>query len=575
MIKLRLLEAIKYEKYADVLTQEFFDWFLEIDPTKDKKYAQWIIFWFMKKFKKYIDGSIERYKKALEFIYKNKVQKPNEEELNNLEYPLDFKKINYIRKNVLLQNPQLNEELRLFLWEDYSKITEDLKKYDLLKNKNVLPVEQKNIMNIKGFQDLWELVDSYEEQLNALEMEALGKDDYEKLYEDKEWLVVIPKTEEASCKYGANTRWCTAGKENNYFKYYTQERYPNSELIIIIQKGVTKWQLHFASNQWKDIKDYEIEDREEFRKSLPEKVKEAIYHRSGNILFLKNYAKYLYTIATNKEKCLDVMSVVGGDDLMGAWQSDPSDERSNYPFSKELLEHGLTYYVSENASFDDYSYDYGYQHPEDYITEEPENKPESEECPYCEGAGYAFPNSLPTHVYKSIENGENEFTNSKLNPEEQKRFLSYYEPTMRNGQIYNYELTGEDEELNQKLQHKCKSCNGTGKERLELDAEWYSEEQREQAGEDAMYQAQENNIRESLGNFSSFRSAEREYGSSGLEDILDKVLEAYKDNTEKYQNDFAMMVDGILQTDEDINNPSQKFYDKVSMYVKEEVEQEI
>jgi hypothetical protein len=48
--------------------------------------------------------------------------------------------------------------------------------------------------------------------------------DATKIYEDKDLLVIQANTWEASCKYGAGTKWCTAGKDtpSNWERYYNQ-----------------------------------------------------------------------------------------------------------------------------------------------------------------------------------------------------------------------------------------------------------------------------------------------------------------------------------------------------------------
>ena len=56
---------------------------------------------------------------------------------------------------------------------------------------------------------------SYEELKKDLDMVISGRKekDATKIYEDKDLLVVQANTWEASCKYGAGTKWCTAGKD--------------------------------------------------------------------------------------------------------------------------------------------------------------------------------------------------------------------------------------------------------------------------------------------------------------------------------------------------------------------------
>lgn len=54
-----------------------------------------------------------------------------------------------------------------------------------------------------------------------------------KLYEDTDWLLIVPLTYEASCKYGANTQWCVASRDTKvHFKSYTS----TGLLIYLIHK---------------------------------------------------------------------------------------------------------------------------------------------------------------------------------------------------------------------------------------------------------------------------------------------------------------------------------------------------
>lgn len=55
----------------------------------------------------------------------------------------------------------------------------------------------------------------------------------DKIYEDKDWLVVRPKTWESSCAYGAGTRWCTTSKDTSrHFKRETERKL----LVYVINK---------------------------------------------------------------------------------------------------------------------------------------------------------------------------------------------------------------------------------------------------------------------------------------------------------------------------------------------------
>ena len=75
----------------------------------------------------------------------------------------------------------------------------------------------------------------------------------DKIYEDGNWLVVRPKTYEASCHYGAGTRWCTTSKEtSNHFVRETDGKF----LIYVINKKLNSdhnnykvaWQIPYTKN---------------------------------------------------------------------------------------------------------------------------------------------------------------------------------------------------------------------------------------------------------------------------------------------------------------------------------------
>lgn len=86
-----------------------------------------------------------------------------------------------------------------------------------------------DINKLRDFQEIEKIV-------NLISLKNLGKE-YSKQVsvelETEKWLVVRPLTYEASLKYGASTRWCTAAKHNpNQFFRYTE----NGVLIYCINR---------------------------------------------------------------------------------------------------------------------------------------------------------------------------------------------------------------------------------------------------------------------------------------------------------------------------------------------------
>lgn len=123
-------------------------------------------------------------------------------------------------------------------------------------------IEKKDINQYHSVGELYQVIKPFAEDPN----QATSKTDAnrkakeegaEKFYEDDTWLVVIPKTEEASCLYGKGTMWCTAATEGeNMFNVYDGK----GKLYININKGNNrKYQFHFESGQFMDEEDDGIE----------------------------------------------------------------------------------------------------------------------------------------------------------------------------------------------------------------------------------------------------------------------------------------------------------------------------
>jgi len=148
------------------------------------------------------------------------------------------------------QNPSLIND---------TSITVMLDKFNQLKNKRILSDNQVDIMRIPNIQSLKEIVDKYSlsDIKSKQDLKKEEKSNIKKLYDDSEWLLLIPLTHKASCVYGANTKWCTAGKNSeDTFNDYSDE----GSLYILINKNThKKWQFHPASGSYKNELDKDIE----------------------------------------------------------------------------------------------------------------------------------------------------------------------------------------------------------------------------------------------------------------------------------------------------------------------------
>ena len=113
--------------------------------------------------------------------------------------------------------------------DEIDRLVEALKFFDI-HNKKYKYQEFKKYVDNDLFYFLKE-TDEIREQFNKKK----GEKEVEKIYENDRILVVRPKTYEASCVYGAGTRWCTSSKSTStHFDNYNE----TGSLYYFITKGV-------------------------------------------------------------------------------------------------------------------------------------------------------------------------------------------------------------------------------------------------------------------------------------------------------------------------------------------------
>ena len=150
----------------------------------------------------------------------------------------------------------MNRQLKI---EDLYKATEYLQYF--IKYYNIIQV--KDINKYKSLQDLYNVVSQYMNNDNIATSKSDEvrkiKEGAEKVYEDSEWLVIIPHTQEASCYYGKGTQWCTAAEySHNMFDNYNNQ----GPLYINIDKvNNLKYQFHFETDSFMDENDNPIEGK--------------------------------------------------------------------------------------------------------------------------------------------------------------------------------------------------------------------------------------------------------------------------------------------------------------------------
>lgn len=147
-------------------------------------------------------------------------------------------------------------------FEDLERTAQNLVDFERVKAR--MPVEQRDILKYKTPHDLYLNIEPYLKQLTqgevAREYDQKMQKEAKVVYNDAEYKILIPLTQEASCYYGRNTQWCTAATVGtNYFDSYNRR----GPLYIILQKATnTRWQFQLESESYMDERDRPVNIRQ-------------------------------------------------------------------------------------------------------------------------------------------------------------------------------------------------------------------------------------------------------------------------------------------------------------------------
>jgi len=203
-----------------------------------------------------------------------------------------------------------NEELMFHLHKTYNipeKQLRDMSSYDLrymatlldfipYQIREMMPkftdyverglIENKDLTSYKGIEDMLR-------QMSIAELKSVNKElakQIHKVYEDEEWLVLRPLSREASLKYGAGTKWCTASTDDDW-PYY---RYTRRGILVYTMSKKTGQKVA----TFKNIKDEhelsfwnEVDTRiDSYEADLPKFIMEIIFTELKSTLTNENMA---------------------------------------------------------------------------------------------------------------------------------------------------------------------------------------------------------------------------------------------------------------------------------------------
>lgn len=172
-----------------------------------------------------------------EDLKKKYSSKFNEEDLDFILNISDLIEFNHKYTDFVLKNTDGDGELNTDELEELIGLIKDFDKYQ-----SQFP--KKDINQYVSVNELAAVINYTREKKKGKELENQAK----KIYEDDKFVIIKPQTEEASCKYGSNTKWCVTSKGSGHFQRYTSGR---QSLYFIINKtnstnkNYSKVAIHF------------------------------------------------------------------------------------------------------------------------------------------------------------------------------------------------------------------------------------------------------------------------------------------------------------------------------------------
>jgi hypothetical protein len=193
----------------------------------------------------------------------------NEQDLDFILNISDLVEFNHKYTDFVLKNTDGDGELDTDELEYFIGLIKDFDKYQ-----SQFP--KKDINQYVSLNELEKVVNFVRVKNKDKELESQAK----KIYEKGDFVVIQPKTEQASCKYGSNTKWCVTSKDSGHFGRYTAGR---QGLYFIINKAkstnknYSKVAIHFDDEgfmRYWDAQDSPMSQREidVFEYAFPEMI---------------------------------------------------------------------------------------------------------------------------------------------------------------------------------------------------------------------------------------------------------------------------------------------------------------
>ena len=207
-------------------TWDVIDELVEVDPSSNNKYLDWMA-------KTYLERTIQ--------WFKDNASDGGSYYSWTLDQVPDTSEDPRWRQNPLWRNVRnsINDSTVRELRDNLEHFHKNPSKYEI-----------KDINQFKSQKEFDDAVEIAKQKLSRKEMKETGVD---KVFEDDRFILMMPKTHKASCRYGARTRWCvTMRGYSGYFENY----FGQGPIFFLIDKSQPERQyspkyMYDAPEYWK------------------------------------------------------------------------------------------------------------------------------------------------------------------------------------------------------------------------------------------------------------------------------------------------------------------------------------
>jgi len=201
------------------------DQLIEIDPSSNNKYLDWMVKTYLKRTIQWFKDNASDRESYYSWTLDQVPDTPEDPRWGE----------NPLRRNLGgIDNDTLRE------------LKDNLEHF----HKNPSKYEIKDINQFKSQKEFEDAVEIAKQKLSRKEMKETGVD---KVFEDDRFILMMPKTHKASCRYGARTRWCvTMRGYSGYFENY----FGQGPIFFLIDKSQPERQyspkyMYDAPEYWK------------------------------------------------------------------------------------------------------------------------------------------------------------------------------------------------------------------------------------------------------------------------------------------------------------------------------------